>query len=270
MVKKIVYTNNEGNVVADSIDTRQDDQVYIDRMVSRGFADAVVIDSSTFPSDRFNEAWTLSGSTISVNMTTAKESHRNNLRNQRKQYFSETDSLLLETFSQKKGLEEVKSRQQYLRNITEDPAIDAATTTTELNAVTIVPWDTKPIAKILEQDVLLFIKENDPESSTTSKSYKRKSRLTFTSKAGDYLITYSAEVRNTNRKGKCKINVLLDSTELNKSSGNPDPIGAEYCVVSGSSVKTLTAGSHDIDISYATTKGACFIRRARIQAMEIS
>lgn len=147
MVKKIVYTNG-GDVVTNFIDTRQSDQVYINRFVSRGFPDAVVIDSSNFPDSNYRDAWELSGSTITVDMTNAKEIHRDKLRSERETCFEICDKLFLEAFSQGKDLTTIKARQQYLRDLPSDPAIDAATTTTELSAVTVADW-TPPVVKDL-------------------------------------------------------------------------------------------------------------------------
>ena len=267
MVKKVVYTSN-GKIIADSIDTRQDDQVYIDRMIERGFPDAVIIDSNTFPDGTYHGAWELSGTTISINMNTAKDIHRENLRKERAGYFQTLDKLYIEAQSSKKGLNNIKNRQQYLRDITENPSIDSATTVTELKNVTIDPWEI-PAVKVLNTDIVIHNKENEPESSTTSKVYKRKSRLTFDSQSSKYMISFSAEVKNSNKMGNCRLEILLDGVEINKTSRKSDPFELDYSIVSGSYIKTLTEGSHDLDLRYATSKGVCYIRRVRLQAMKI-
>lgn len=268
MVKKVVYTNN-GKVVVNSIDTRNLDQVYIDRMVSQGFTDAVVIDASTFPeNNKYSDAWELSGNSITVNMSLAKNIKRDTLRRERESQFQIMDKLYIEAQSSKKGLEDIKTRQQYLRDITENPAIEAATTVDELDTITIDSW-TIPAIKEKADEVIIHVKENEPESSTTSKDYKRKSRLTFESESAKYLITFSAEVKNTNKNGNCKVIILLDDEEINRTNRKADPFELDYSIVSGSIIKTLTEGTHNLDLKYATSKGVCYIRRVRLQAMKI-
>ena len=146
MVKKIAYTDN-GRIHVQSIDLRQSEQTHIDDYVSKGFTDAVIIESNNLPvDDVYDDAWELNSGSISVNMTTAKDIHRDLLRSERASHFMETDSLIMEIWSQRKDTSAIEARQAYLRDITEDPTIDAATNTTELSAVTIASW-TPPVVK---------------------------------------------------------------------------------------------------------------------------
>lgn len=267
MVKKIVYTQN-GKVKVDSLDPRQPDQLYVDRMVSRGFTDAVVLDSSTFPDEQYIEAWELSGTTININMVLAKQILVEKLRREREEHFRKLDKLYIEASSSKRNLDNIKSRQQYLRDITENPAIESATTVEDLNSIVIQSWET-PAVKVLNNDVVIHNIEDDVESSTTGKNFKTKTRMNFNSETAKYLITFSAEVKNANKQGNCKVRILLDGSEINRTSRKSDPFENDYNIVSGSCIKNLTEGNHYIDVEYATNKGACYIRRVRLQAMKV-
>jgi uncharacterized protein (UPF0147 family) len=201
-------------------------------------------------------------------MTLAKDIYRNKLRQERESHFKVLDKLYVEAQSSKKVLEDIKTRQQYLRDITENPAIDSATTTSELEAITIDPWNI-PAIKQKDNEIVIHVKENEQESSTTSKTYKRKSRLTFDSEDAKYLISFSAEVKNTNRNGNCKVSILFDGTEINRTNIKAGSFESDYGIVSGTILKTLNNGSHDLDLTYATSKGVCYIRRVRLQVIKI-
>lgn len=147
MVKKIVHTDLTGNVMVESIDLKQTDQIHIDDYVSRGFLDAVVIDSDTLPIDtEYGQAWSLSDSTISVDMSIAKTIHRNKIRTERTQHFVETDALIMEAWSQRKDTTEIENRKEYLRNITDNSSIESAKNTSGLKLVSILPWS-PPVIK---------------------------------------------------------------------------------------------------------------------------
>lgn len=269
MVKKIVYTDSEGNFVIKSIDSRTSTDSYLNYYHSKGFTDVAILDSENFPSD-YQDAWELSGSTISVNMTKAKNIKRERLRAERDRHLRNIcDGLYIEAISSRKDPTDIKARQKYLRDMPENPLIDSAATVEELNAIVIDESWVPPEVKTLEEEIKLHKLEDEIETSTTSRKYKRRNRMTFDTKSGDYLITFTAEIRNTNKKGKCKTQVKLDDVEISKTSGNPDPAELEYSTISSTSVKTLTEGTHTLDVNYATTKGACFIRRVRLQALKI-
>lgn len=107
--------------------------------------------------------------------------------------------------------------------------------------------------------------ESEGASSTTSRTYQRKLRVTFTAKAKDYLVLFSCEVRRFNRNGEFRVQVDNTSTLVECEYRN-----GGYDLKSGFQRLTLTAGSHDVDVDYRTTKNGrtVYIRRARITVLE--
>lgn len=167
MVNKIAYTQN-GKIIIESIDSRMDPQIFIDRFIGRGFADSIIIDTDNLPNNNYYEAWEISGDSIIENITKAKTIFLEQLRNQRESLFLELDKLTVEAATQYKVLSEIQARQIYLRNLPEDPAIDAATTIAELDAITIAPW-TAPLVKNLDYTNNFFRTEvNDNPYALTS------------------------------------------------------------------------------------------------------
>jgi hypothetical protein len=93
-----------------------------------------VIDSSELPSDRaFRNAWIFNDG-VEIDLTQAKEIHKNNIRTARKSLLEDLDvqfQRALETNSDTSGIVEQKVA---LRDATIDPAIESSTTLEELKA----------------------------------------------------------------------------------------------------------------------------------------
>ena len=68
----------------------------------RIFGNDIVFVDEIPENEDFKDAWELSGSTVSVSMAKAKELKRNQLRTERASHFKETDTLMMETWSQRK------------------------------------------------------------------------------------------------------------------------------------------------------------------------
>ncbi len=109
--------------------------------------------------------------------------------------------------------------------------------------------------------------DDDGESQTTSTTYIEKLKLTTSDLiAGDYLITYCAEVTITS--GFKTVDVICDLDDVDelgqKRFDSQDDV--EYMSFSGFKKKTLSAGIHTIDIDYksAGSPEVAKIRRARI------
>lgn len=72
---------------------------------------------------------------ITVNMEKAREIHRNRMREARSPLFKDLDVAYMVAIERGLDTAEIVAQKQELRDVTKDPAIDAAQTTDELKAV---------------------------------------------------------------------------------------------------------------------------------------
>ena len=110
-------------------------QTYID-------IDGDVRDASslTVPNDRvFRGAWKFNGDVVEVDMTKAREIHKDNLRVERKTRFEELDTEWFRAAETNNTVAqaEVASKKQALRDVTDDSRITNATTPDQLKALTL-------------------------------------------------------------------------------------------------------------------------------------
>lgn len=97
-----------------------------------------IADRSEIPADRtFRSAWEDKGVAIDVNMPKAREIHRNRLRDMRAPKLAQLDVDYQRADERGDAAEKqsIAQRKQALRDVTADPAIDAAATPEELKAV---------------------------------------------------------------------------------------------------------------------------------------
>ena len=91
---------------------------------------------ATVPSDRhFRGAWTLSGSTISEDLATAKDIFKDKVREVRKPLLDAEDVIYMKALEAGTGAAEIAAQKATLRDITDDARIAAATTPDELKAL---------------------------------------------------------------------------------------------------------------------------------------
>lgn len=139
MDQRIIYTNENGEVLI--IIPAPDSGLTIEEIAAKDVPTGVpfnIVDVSELPTDRhFRNAWELNGSTLSVNMAKARNIHKNNLRGMRVKKFEALDADYMK--ATEKGdvtaQQVIAQKKQALRDVTIDPAIDAATTPDELKAV---------------------------------------------------------------------------------------------------------------------------------------
>lgn len=92
--------------------------------------------SLTVPSDRtFRGAWQFNGSAVEVDMTSARNIHKDNLRQERAPRLADLDVQYMKALEAGSGAAEIATQKQTLRDITEDARIAAATTPDELKAL---------------------------------------------------------------------------------------------------------------------------------------
>lgn len=111
----------------------------IDRSIPSDASNIVDLpDDWTPPDDRtFRDAWVLKGKAVEVDMPKARNIHRDRLRALRKPALEalDTDYQRADEAGDAKTKAAVSKRKQELRDVTADPAIEAATTPQELAAV---------------------------------------------------------------------------------------------------------------------------------------
>jgi hypothetical protein len=117
--------------------------------------------------------------------------------------------------------------------------------------------------------------ESLTESSTTVGSYQEKLKLTTGSiPAGDYKITWSAEVKTSDKdmRYQCQLD---DTIKINVGDHSDWDDGVTddsyYIPVGGFAKVTLTSGVHTIDIDYHDQGGGtAYIEEARIEIYRVS
>jgi hypothetical protein len=93
----------------------------------------VEIDPSAIPNDRtFRSAWK---SDLAIDMDKARDIHRDKLRRLREPKLAALDVELSRAFNDPIKQGEIEAKRRALRDVTADPAIDAAKTPEELKAV---------------------------------------------------------------------------------------------------------------------------------------
>ena len=94
--------------------------------------------SLTVPTDRtFRDAWQFSGAAVEIDMAAARDIHRDNLRAERKPLLEALDVAYMRALEDDTGTVDITAEKQALRDVTEDPRIDAAATPDELKALTL-------------------------------------------------------------------------------------------------------------------------------------
>ena len=119
-------------------------QEIADKDLPAGISTYSVVEDSVIPTDiDFRDAWVgvgigTTGGTISHDMTKAKEIHKNNIRNTRKQLLSALDIEYQRATETSAGITTIVAKKQALRDAPAASGISTASNTTELKA----QWDT--------------------------------------------------------------------------------------------------------------------------------
>ena len=96
---------------------------------------SIIVDSDTLPNsdNDFFDAWELSGSTVSVNISKAKEITKKRLRAEREPLLAAQDVLFQRALETSADTTAIVAEKQRLRDITTQ--VDSATTTAQLRAM---------------------------------------------------------------------------------------------------------------------------------------
>lgn len=94
--------------------------------------------SLTVPADRtFRGAWQFNGSVVEIDMTVARNIHRDKLREERKPLLDALDVDYMKALETGGDAAAVAVQKQTLRDVTSDARIEAATTPDELKTLTL-------------------------------------------------------------------------------------------------------------------------------------
>ena len=142
-MRKIVYTRPDGglSIVVPCIGTKEDlteaeAEARAYAMLPPDAGNPRWAKDDEFPADRtFRDAWTDTG-TVSVDMPKAREIHREKLRQLRAPKLAAEDTAFMRAIEadDKAEAARVALRKKALRDVTDDPRIDAAKTPDELKA----------------------------------------------------------------------------------------------------------------------------------------
>ena len=92
----------------------------------------------TIPKDRiFRDAWQFNGNAVEVDMVKARDVHRANLRREREPLLQALDVEFMLALERGEDTSAIAAKKQKLRDVTEDPKIEAADTPTKMKNLTL-------------------------------------------------------------------------------------------------------------------------------------
>jgi hypothetical protein len=132
MTQAIIFTNDNGGVSV-CIPTGE---ISIEAVKAKDTPSvSIIVDQSTLPNsdNDFFDAWELSGSTVSINLSKAKEITRARLRAERLPLLQAQDVLFQRALETNADTTAIVAEKQRLRDITNQ--VDSATTTAQLRGM---------------------------------------------------------------------------------------------------------------------------------------
>tara|TARA_R100000773_G_C4218184_1_gene116673 strand:+ start:1552 stop:2010 length:459 start_codon:yes stop_codon:yes gene_type:complete len=132
--KRIVYTLDEQVkiVIPSPKCSLTIEQLQSKKAIQKGVS-TYVVDKETIPNDRsFRNAWTFDGSKFGTNMTTAKEIHKNFIREARIQKLKDLDIEFQKALETSASTTDIIAKKKALRDAPADSAIDSASTESDL------------------------------------------------------------------------------------------------------------------------------------------
>jgi hypothetical protein len=132
MTQVIIFTNENGGV---SI-TVPSGELSIEAVQAKDTpSGSIIVDQDTLPNNDYDffNAWELNESTVSVNLSKAKEITKKRLRTEREPLLQAQDVLFQKALETSTDTTAIVTEKQRLRDITNQ--VDSATTTTQLRAM---------------------------------------------------------------------------------------------------------------------------------------
>lgn len=145
-MKAIVYERPDGGIsVCRPVISRDDPKGFTEAdALARALAkdippDAIgvhVVEPDDIPEDRtFRNAWKLDGKKVAVDMPKARELHKDRLRELRAPLLSALDVEFQRSYKDPAAQDAIEAKKQALRDVTADPAIEAAKTPEQLSTI---------------------------------------------------------------------------------------------------------------------------------------
>jgi len=128
----IIHTNENGGVSV----TTPTGELSIEAVKAKDTpSNSIIVDSSTLPNNDndFFDAWELNGSTVTVNLSKAKEITKERLRVQRTPLLAAQDVLFQRALETSADTTAIVAEKNRLRDITDQ--VDSATTTAQLRGM---------------------------------------------------------------------------------------------------------------------------------------
>lgn len=180
MNMRIVYTRPDGGVsvcvpAPGARRPKETNDQWLARVivsdVPSGASDVHIVDVDALPADRtFRNAWAINDGQVGVDMVTARDVHRNRLRQARKPLLDAADVEMTRAFKDPAKQDEIEARRQALRDVTEHPDIEAAQTPAELAKVWPLPTD-NPTPPVIPP--VLHMPADKPKSWSLSELLQR-------------------------------------------------------------------------------------------------
>jgi hypothetical protein len=156
MNTRIVYTRPDGGLSVcirnvNGRDPKESHDQWLARIIVKDVpadaSDVHILTSDALPQERtFRQAWAIKDGQIAVDMATARDVHRNRLRQVRKPLLAAADVEMTRAFNDPAKQQEIEARRQELRDVTQHPDIEAAQTPADLAAVWPLPTERfKPV-----------------------------------------------------------------------------------------------------------------------------
>lgn len=135
---RIIYTDTSGQLCVVHPGTGVSLDLILAKDIPAGATNVQIVDSSVIPSDRtFRNAWKAQGAKVEVDMVKAREIKRDSLRILRAPLLAALDIEYQRADEEGNvaAKAEIAAKKQALRDVTEDPALEAAQTPEELKTV---------------------------------------------------------------------------------------------------------------------------------------
>lgn len=147
-MKRIVYAQPDGSIaVVTPVISVDDPASFTDaqalersmKKLPKNAVNVTVVDSAQLPDRAFRDAWVLICGRVAVDMPKAREIQRTRIRAMRSPKLSALDVEYqrADERGDVEGKKAIAAQKQALRDATANPAIEAATTTEELKAITL-------------------------------------------------------------------------------------------------------------------------------------
>ena len=137
-MKIIAYKNDGNGLITNPVIVIAESSLIPIEEIFSGISpelEPVILDDSELPNNKYIKSWNLNNGSVEIDMTIARNTFRNKVRNARMRDLSDLDVQFQRALETGANTEEIVTKKQTLRDLPEDPRIDAAQTTEELDSL---------------------------------------------------------------------------------------------------------------------------------------